>query len=310
MTKKDASALTRDVSAARKKMWKEMREPGTENPPKTFSLMPYFSLTRVFAKYDSESLATLAKSLEIPEEEKNLRTEGVKLAGRNKRLWWTGMFDFHSERKVDRRPNIRRPQTRRKRKVLRLNNRFRKGIDLCKRDPWVTDDALYQRNMEDPTCGIPWLVNSISTDGLQVKVCLSTISRANPLAKGVQELTKKGFTGLPDSPFRISTRSKGVFNKKVTKLTKAEKAGLRWEENHIEVVGVDPGQVSIYAMVRAVVSDPDEFDPTSFKGSSKSFSSREYKHQSLARFSARLESSRREEIAEYGRLFGRTIQYR
>lgn len=265
MTSKDAHALMRDVSAARNKLWKEMRQPGTENPPKTFSLMPYFSLTRAFVKYDSDSLGTLAKSLDITGEGDTLRTEGVKHAGRNKRLWWTGIFDFHSEREVKRRPNTRRPQTHRKRKVLRLNNRFRKGIDVCTKDPWVTDDGLYQRNMKDPTCAIPWLVNSISTDGLQVKVCLSTISKANPMAKGVQELVKKGFTGLSDSPFRVSTRSRGVFDKRVTELTKAEKASLCSKENHIEVVGVDPGQVSIYAMVRADVKDQEKFDATSFK---------------------------------------------
>ena len=300
MTKKDAGALIREVSSARKKMWKETREPGTENPPKTFSLMPYFSLTRAFVKYDSESLQTLAKSLEIQGGGDTLRTEGVKHAGRGKRLWWTGIFDFHTERTVNRRPNTRRPRTRRGRKVLRLNNRFRKGISVCTKDPWVTDDALYKKNIEDPACGIPWLVNSISTDGLQAKVCLSTISKANPIAKGVQELVKKGFTGLSDSRFKLSTRSKGVFDNKVAKLTKPERAGLCSPENHIEVVGVDPGQVSIYAMVRANITEPDKFDPTSFKGSSSSFSSREYRHQSLARFSARLESTRREQSADYG----------
>lgn len=294
MTKRAASALLRDVSSARKDMWKQMREPGTENPPKTFALMPYFSLTRAFVKYDSESIRTLAKSLDIPDKGRTISTEGERCAGRGNRLWWTGIFDFHTEREVKRRPNIRRSRTSNKRKVLRLNNRFRKGIGLCTKDPWVTDDVQYVRRREDPACGIPWLVNSVSTDGLQVKVCLSTISRSNPIAKGVQELTKKGFTGLPDSPFRISTRTKGVFNKKVTKLTKAEKATLGSEGGRIEVVGVDPGQVSIYAMVRADITDPTAFDPTSFKGSRRSFSSREYKHQSLARFSAKLESRRRE----------------
>ena len=300
MTKKDASALLREVSSARKKMWKERREPGTENPPKTFSLLPYFSLTRAFVKYDSDSLQTLSKSLEIQGDGETLRTEGVKHAGRNKRLWWTGIFDFHSERKVNRRPNIRRARTRGKRKVLRLNNRFRKGIGVCTKDPWVIDEALYKTHMADPACGIPWLVNSISTDGLQVKVCLSTISKANPIAKGIQELVKKGFTGLPDTPFRLDIRSKGVFDKKVKKITSTQQGSLRSEENHIEVVGVDPGQVSIYAMVRADITNPNKFDPTSFKGSQSSFASREYRHQSLARFSAKLESSRREQSADYG----------
>ncbi|CAN0463816.1 unnamed protein product, partial [Laminaria digitata] len=115
-------------------------------------------------------------------------------------------------------------------------------------------------------------------------VCLTTLEKVNPLAKGVQELVEKGFTGLSASPFNVSKHTKGVF-KKATKLTKVAKASLSSPENHIEVVGVDPGQVSIYATVRADVTKPGPFDPASFKGSPSSFSSREYKHQSLARFS-------------------------
>ncbi|CAM9773184.1 unnamed protein product, partial [Ectocarpus sp. 12 AP-2014] len=52
MTKKDSATLLRDVSKTRKEMWKAMREPGMENPPKPFSLMPHFALTRAFVKYD------------------------------------------------------------------------------------------------------------------------------------------------------------------------------------------------------------------------------------------------------------------
>lgn len=78
------------------------------------------------------------------------------------------------------------------------------------------------------------------------------------------------------------------------------KASLSSPKNHIEVVGVDPGQVSIYATVRADVTKPGPFDPASFKGSPSSFSSREYKHQSLARFSAKSEISRREQNVGYG----------
>ncbi|CAB1108482.1 unnamed protein product [Ectocarpus sp. CCAP 1310/34] len=50
MSKKDASNLVRDVRNTRKDMWKSMREPGTEHPPKAFSLMPHFSLTTQVAK--------------------------------------------------------------------------------------------------------------------------------------------------------------------------------------------------------------------------------------------------------------------
>lgn len=298
MSKKDASKLLRDVSNTCKEMWEAMREPGTENPPKSFSLLPYFSLTTAFVKYDSESIGTLARLLDLPADEDNLKTQGAKNAGRNKRLWWTGIFDFHTERTVNRRPNIRKTQTSGKRKVVRLNNRFRKGIGLCTKDPWLTDELLYTAKRDDPTCETPWLVNSISTDGLQVKVCLATLAKTKPLPKGVSELVKKGYACVQDK-LKFSKSSKGVF-KEAGKLTVAEKRVLSSDENHIEVVGLDPGQVSIYATVRADVRCPTTFEAASFKGSTSSFSSREYKHQSLVRFSVRSEVRRREENNEYG----------
>lgn len=163
MTKKDSATLLRDVSNTRKEMWKAMREPGTENPPKPFSLMPHFALTRAFVKYDGESIGTLAWNLElsVDEGETNLRTEGVRNAGRTKRLWWTGIFDFHTERTVHRRPETRKPAKRGKgKKVLHQPTRFRKGIGLCTKDPWVTDDLVYEAKREDPACEVPWLINS------------------------------------------------------------------------------------------------------------------------------------------------------
>lgn len=81
MSKKDATNLPRDVSNARKEIWKVTREPGTENPPKSFSLLPHFSLTRAFVKYDDCSIGTLAKFLLITGKGPNLKTEGVANAG-------------------------------------------------------------------------------------------------------------------------------------------------------------------------------------------------------------------------------------
>lgn len=303
MSKKDAATLMRDVSNARKEMWKARREPGTENPPKSFSLLPYFSLTRAFVKYDDYSIGTLAKSLSIEGNGPNLKTEGVAKAGKSKRLWWSGIFDFHTERVVKRRPKTRKRPTSGKRKVLRAKNRFRKGIGVCTKDPWFIDDEIYAAKRDDPTCKTPWLINSISTDGLQVKVCLATLAKTEPLARGVKELAKKGYSSLPDVGLNFSRSSKGVFIK-AKKLSVKEKSALS-TENSIEVVGLDPGQVSIYATVRANVKSADVessegFTSSSFKGSKASFSSREYKHQSLSRFSAKEETRRREQNVEYG----------
>jgi hypothetical protein len=303
MSKKDASKLLRDVSNARKEMWKVMREPGTENPPKSFSLLPHFSLTRAFVKYDDYSIGTLAKSLQITGEGPNLKTEGVANAGRSKRLWWSGIFDFHTERVCKRRPKTRKRPTSGRRKVLRAKNRFRKGISVCTKDPWFTDELLYMAKREDPACTTPWLVNSISTDGLQVKVCLATLAKTEPLPRGIKELVKKGYSSLPDVGLNFSRFSKGVFSK-AKKLSNKEKSAMS-TENSIEVVGLDPGQVSIYATVRANVisadvTSPEGFTSSSFKGSKASFSSREYSHQSLSRFSAKAETRRREQNVGYG----------
>lgn len=138
-----------------------------------------------------------------------------------------------------------------------------------------------------------------STDGLQVKVCVAIFAKTKPLPKGVKELVKRGFTGLSDVGLRFSKSSKGVF-KKACKLTKAEKSVLSSTENHIEVVGLDPGQVSIYATVRADVTYPEAFAPSLLKGSKPSFSSREYKHQSLSRFRPKADTRRREQNLKYG----------
>lgn len=301
MSKKDASNLVRDVRNTRKEMWKSTREPGTENPPKAFSLMPHFSLTRAFVRYDSQSIGTLAKSLDfpgVPEDQINLKTTGVKCSGKAKRLWWTGIFDFHSERMVKRRPSTKKKQTKGTRKVLRLNNRYRKGIGVCTKDPWFTDEVLYSAKRDDPVCETPWIVNSISTDGVQVKVCLATLSKTKPLPKGVKELVKKGYAPIQDR-LRVSKSSKGVF-KEACRLYGTEKTRLSSPDNHIEVVGLDPGQVSVYATVRANITSPDNFKPSAFKGSRSSISSREYGYQSLTRFSAKAEGRRRIENVEYG----------
>ncbi|CBN80330.1 n/a [Ectocarpus siliculosus] len=301
MSKKDASNLVRDVRNTRKDMWKSMREPGTEDPPKAFSLMPHFSLTRAFVRYDSQSIGTLAKSLDFPgvsENQVTLKTTGVKCSGKAERLWWTGIFDFHSERIVNRRPSTEKNQTQRTRKVLRLNNRYRKGIGVCNKDPWFTDEVLYSAKRDDPSCETPWIVNSISTDGLQVKVCLATLAKTNPLPKGVKELVKKGYASIQDK-LRVSKSSKGVF-KEAFPLYGTEKSRLSSPDNHIEVVGLDPGQVSVYATVRANITSPKTFEASEFKGSQSSISSREYKHQSLTRFSAKAEVGRRLDHVEYG----------
>lgn len=114
------------------------------------------------------------------------------------------------------------------------------------------------------------------------------------MPKGVKELVKKGFDGLSGVGLKVFKSSKGVL-KKACKLTVAEKSALS-SENHIDVVGFDPWQVSIYATVRANVTcrpENSKFDSSSFKGSKASFSSREYRHQSLARFNDKAETRRR-----------------
>ena len=109
--------------------------------------------------------------------------------------------------------------------------------------------------------------------------------------------------GVHRSIIRLSSqilqKLKGCFHEGFP-FDKAKKAGLSSPENYIEVVAVNPRQVSIYATVRADIACPKTFQPSSFKDSKSSFSSREYRHQSLARFSAKSETSRREKNIEYG----------
>ena len=154
---------------------------------------------------------------------------------------------LHSEKEVKRcLPTQKRPTSGR-RKALRAKNRFRKGIDwcVCTRDPWVTDNIQYTANREDPNCETPWLVNSISTDGLQVKICLATLAKTRPLLNGVKEFVKKGFTGLSTSVPGSPELQKVSVCKMACKLTKVKKCALSRKNR-------------IYATVRANVACPGE----------------------------------------------------
>lgn len=126
----------------------------------------------------------------------NLKTEGIANAGRSKRLWWSGIFDFHTEREVRRRPRTRKRPTSGKRKVLRAKNRFRKGIGVCMKDPWFIDERIYAAKREDPSCKTPWIINSISTDGSRVFRCESQMDEGRTCPVGMIDRDTNGSVNI------------------------------------------------------------------------------------------------------------------
>ncbi len=66
---------------------------------------------------------------------------------------------------------------RKSRKLLRQQRTLQTGIHLCVKDPRVVtnDEADFEKKIEDPALPVPYLPNSIKSDGLQVKVLLSTL---------------------------------------------------------------------------------------------------------------------------------------
>ncbi len=125
---------------------------------------------------------------------------------------------------------------------MRQQRTLQTGIHLFVKDPWVDTDeeADFEKKIEDSAVPIPYLPNSIKTDGFQVKVLLSTLeatknsSAANaPLPNGVSELVLSRYFTL-QATCNAEKQSAGVF-KKVKALPKSK------ELQGVEVVGLDPG---------------------------------------------------------------------
>ncbi len=174
--------------------------------PKRITLLPIFTLQHAFVAYDNRSIHTFGAGVCGPD----------VLLPSNSRTWWTSIFDLHTRRYTDRVTPRQQRTRKKKRKLLRQRRRFRKGIPICVRDCWVPNDVEYELRKADEAVPVPWLMSSLKTDGLQVKVLLATVVKAehsdetavaeedaraplppcgvkDPLPSGVAELREKGY---------------------------------------------------------------------------------------------------------------------
>lgn len=180
--------------------------------------------------------------------------------------------------------------------MLRQGNVLRGGIRQCYNDGWILNDIQYERRKSDKDSEIPWLVDSVSSDGLQVKVTLFTMEKSHSLPKGVREWLEKGFTGISSLEFNESCHDKGVFLK-AGKLNKARVGNLPLKE--IEIIAVDPGQVCVASSDRCTLENRD-FGSSDFKESgTSSFTSKDYRRESLANPTAKPEVRRRNKNEAY-----------
>ena len=156
------------------------------------------------------------------------------------------------------------------------------------------------RRKMDPNKKMPWLVNSIETDGVQVKVLLGSISKESKESPpGIEHLAKKGFESIGGSPFDITKHRRGAFGgaKKLAKRTQQLlNKSTREECLRIEVVGVDPGQKELCTQARAmstnrISGEHFKHGKPNFKVSKKST---EYRFYSLAKLSLEDEKRKRE----------------
>ncbi len=244
-------ALVDAVQKARQELYKDTAVGSNTGVPKRISLLPVYKLQHAFVSYDGYSI----------------RSFGPGVCGRDvllpatSRTWWTTIFDFHSKRHTYRETPRRGRNTKKKRKVLKQKRRFRKGIPLCVRDGWVPDDVEYERRKANETVPVPWLVSSVKTDGLQVKVLLATVVKAerdnavagegagaplpqcdvkDPLPSGVAKLREKGYA--MNNVFDARKHRRGVFAD-VLPIPPSSR-------DSYHCIGVDPGQINIATVVR------------------------------------------------------------
>ncbi len=129
----------------------------------------------------------------------------------------------------------------------------------------MPDDGEYEKCKRDKVFPVPWLASSLKTNGLQVKVLLATVVKAehsdenavaekgagaplpqcdvkNPLPSGVAELREKGYA--MNNVFDARKHRRGVI-KDVLPIPPS------FRDSYNNCIGVDPGQINIATVVRS-----------------------------------------------------------
>ena len=335
---REINGIVRCVRARRTQLWKTMATPGTISPPKSFTMMSKFDLAPAFIKIDKDSLSLhtckLIKLVDKPDRPRKgqMSTSEFQKAqsdyadqvkeydsevkiyrnvtdDKSLKSWWSGAFDFYGwTYKGPARPANKRakPLTRRfgqakpERKRVRAlkGSRVKRGLRTLSSARWILDDAKYQSSKENPDADLPWLVSSIMTDGVQVKVTLVSAKSNHMQPHGRAELVKKGYTSIPDREMDLAHDSCGIF--KSIKVIDPEIQDLLHQcpEAWIEAVGVDPGSKEVVTHARTTDIFSENIAPT-FKGSGRSKSSSDYRFDNMAKEAEKYERMRRSTNLEY-----------
>ncbi|CAM9677365.1 unnamed protein product [Chrysoparadoxa australica] len=279
----DPSSAPPEIMKVRFGMFKQEAEPGMNLVPKRFSLMCMSPLAPAFVTCSDKSLKTYVNEVQDTDHKPPVT-----------RLWWTQAFDFHTRRYE---PRTKRVSRGKGRKVLRRSKLWRKGIPSLWSEAWLLDDSAYLEKMKDGTTPCPWFVNSLKTDGLQVKVTLKTLKTHQPLPHGIEELVKKGYEMQGDGDDEANATIKAPF-----KLGTHEKALHEERGAFVELASVDPGLVEVYTQARAklhsgIVASDFTKNPGGYR---QSKSAEEYRYYSLAKLAEKEEESARKN-SDYGR---------
>ncbi|KAG5191254.1 hypothetical protein JKP88DRAFT_296207 [Tribonema minus] len=309
----DYSKLRKQAGDVRGQLWRDLQEPGTRNPPASFTLLPVYDLKPVFVQISHKVVSQIAGKL--------AKKRGVRRpfsVTAKTRVWWKPVFDFHSgnaivsasceRRRSERRhcrrqrPGQPRKRARAKRAVLKTKKRRRRfGIRQLWREAWVLDDEEYERRKGGPA---PQLVRSITTDGVHCNVTLVTLDAGAP---GVAGLAKAGYDHI--APMAdVTEHWRGVF--KDIKPLSQELMDVLDEEDascFVEAVGADPGGKVMCTHTRTRVTSHSV--PEDLRGTDRMFTSSEYRYASLAKRAQRFEDERRRDNPGYGAAVGAYSQH-
>ncbi|KAG5186337.1 hypothetical protein JKP88DRAFT_157003 [Tribonema minus] len=282
---REYGSLVWKAQALRQQMWVDRCEPGCENPPKRFTLLPVSPLSPAFISIDADVIAWLGAQM-----------DGQFTASRKDRLPWRNIFAFYTKRVVEG-PAKQPKSTRGKRGVLRTNRRkVLRGIPLLYDHAWLMDDDHFKEKRRNPSTPVPFVVNNIKSDGVRVHTTLVTLGAEG--APGRDQLVKKGYDNITET-FVAGEHTRGIF-KDAAPLSDALIADLNREDStcFIEAVGVDAGGRKVINSASARVTSTT--DHQSFKGSTVHTTSGDYKHQCLATAALKFETAKREQNLAYG----------
>eukprot|EP00953_Heterococcus_sp_UTEX-ZZ885_P008850 5265-Heterococcus_DN1.PRE.2 len=294
-------SLLKQTQTLRSAFWEDHVQPGGINTPAAFTLLPVTKLKPAFIPIDPEVLSTMSTSI------KDKMSDGKRpfKSGRSTRLWWTPAFNFHEKKEI-KRQSAAAPSTKRRRAVLKTKrNHMQSGVRLLWQEAWVLKDADYDSCKQKADLSSPHLVNSLLTDGEQVKCTVCYMVDGNgegedASAIGTSNIKEKGF-GMITQTFELGKHSRGIF-KKAAPLSN-EILQILDEEDlacFIEAIGVDPGQLDLVSFAKAKLTSGTTVND--FKASTNvkaqqpvhnKFSCSDYKYESLGKAASKFEATRK-----------------